>query len=395
MQNRLRIILLICLCSLLNIVNTTNADHDTYVQHVEQGFLSLFQGDNHGAIEAFELAIDIEPEHYEILHYLGMAYAKENSLNKAIETYKRALDYNPNNIEGLYSLAVGYFKLNQWESAVVPLKKVIELSYQHARGHELLGKVYIKLRMNHEAVPVLTQAIELKPKSPENYNNLGTAYLNLEKYQNAIVNYTKAIEYGPANYALPHHGLGTTYLRLGDRDKSRRELQIYQRLQKQFAEYERLTRLTRNEPDNLVGWSGLAKLLMYEKKYNEVIPVLQRCIEIATKQNVSSEVLAGYNHGISQVFIQLNYPKPAHQFVSKAIQLQPNIPVYHNTLGSVYAMQGNVQNAIGAFRRAIELDSEQPLFHLNISKLYKSLGNHKLAQEHHKAYEYFLSKKNK
>lgn len=395
MWHRLIIILIFCFCTQNSICLAENNEHNRYVQHVEQAFQMLFQGNNKGAITEFENALNIEPEHFEILHYLGMAYANQESLNKAIDAYQRSLTLNPENIEALYSLGVVYFKLNQWDNCTEPLQKVITLDPVHGRGFELLGKVFVKLRKYKEAVPTLTQAIKLKPFSAGIYNELGTAYLNLKEYQKAIENFNNAIQYGPPNYADPHHGLGTAYLRLGDREKSRKEMQIFQQMQKQYAEYERYTRLTRNEPENLDGWTGLAQVLMSQRQYNEVIPVLQKCIQLATQQQKPAEAVSGYHHGISQAFIQLNYPRPAQEYVQKAIKLQPNIPVYYNTLGSTFAMQGNVPNAIGAFRKAIELDSEQPLFHLNISKLYQSIGQQKLAQEHYKTYEYHLEKQKK
>ena len=81
-----------------------------YVQHVEQGYAAIFQGDNQTAISEFETALAIEPDHYEILHYLGMAYAQEQFWNKAAESYQRSLVLMPDNIEVLYSLGVVYFK---------------------------------------------------------------------------------------------------------------------------------------------------------------------------------------------------------------------------------------------------------------------------------------------
>ncbi len=142
--------------------------------------------------------------------------------------------------------------MNQWDNSTEPLQKVINLDPEHGRGFELLGKVFVKLRKYKEAVPTLTQAIKLKPFSAGIYNELGTAFLNQKEYQKAIDNFNNAIQYGPPNYADPHHGLGTTYLRLGDREKSRKEMQIFQQMQKQYAEYERYTRLTRNEPETLM-----------------------------------------------------------------------------------------------------------------------------------------------
>ena len=47
-----------------------NARHLEYVTHLERGFILLFHGDNPDAIAAFEKALAIEPEHYEIYRAL-------------------------------------------------------------------------------------------------------------------------------------------------------------------------------------------------------------------------------------------------------------------------------------------------------------------------------------
>ena len=212
----------------------------------------------------------------------------------------------------------------------------------------------------------------LKPEAAGTYSELGTAHLNLKEYPEAIENFKQAVAFGPARYAEPHHGLGTAYLRLGDREKSRAEMQIFQQYQKEFAEYERLTRLTRGEPNNLEAWAGLATLLMNQKNYPQAVQVFQKCIELAPNN-------ANFYHGLSRAFMNLNYPKPAAETVSKAIRLMPNEAILYNTLGSAYAMQGDNRNAIAAFQKAVALDSEQPLYHLSLSRLYQGIGNQRLA----------------
>ena len=390
---RIQSIVLVCLC--LCILNTklpaeTNM-HAEYVEFVEKGFRALFQGDNRATIDAFNAALAIEPNHYEILHYLGMIYAEDSSWNKAVEVYNRSLEFKPDNIEVLYSLGVVYFKLNQWEDALTPLQKVVSFSPQHARGYEVLGKVYVKLRQYTKAVEVLNRAIALKPNAAGNYNELGNAHLNLKAYDDAIKSFKKAIEIGPPDFAEPHFGLGTAYLRTGNQRKSREEMQIYQTLQKVAADHERYTRLTRVDPNNLEGWVGLAKILMQQRKYKRVIPVFQKCIELAKAQNASAATIAGFHHGLSQTFINLKYPKLAVDSAKAAIQLMPKQDLFYNTLGSAYAMLGDVQNAIAVFQKAVSLNEEQPYYHLNLSKLYGSVGQQKLAKQHYEAYQHFLS----
>ncbi|MXV85283.1 tetratricopeptide repeat protein [Candidatus Poribacteria bacterium] len=383
---KLMILILLWFCSPLSGIADENlSDHSRYVQHVEQAFLLMFQGDNLRAISEFEAALVIEPDHYEILHYLGMAHAQEEFWNKATESYQRSLALMPDNIEALYSLGVAYFRLDRWADAVLPLQRVIELSPQHARGHEMLGKSLVKRRQYAEAVPILTKALSLTSHAANLYYELGIAHLNLKAYPEAIKNFKLAIAHGPTGYAEPHHGLGTAYFRSGDREKSRVEMQIYQRLQKEFAEYERLTRLTRAEPNNLEAWTELATLLMNQKNFAKAVSVFQKCIELAPNN-------AHFYHGLSRAFMSLNYPKHAAEAARKAVQLMPNQAILYNTLGSTYAMQGESQKALRAFRKAVELDSDEPYYHLNLSRLYEGMGNQKLAQEHHRIYEYLLSK---
>ena len=392
MRLLLKVLVFISLFMPIAVIQAEEDKHDKYVAYVEAGFRALFRGDNPATIEAFNSALAIEPNHYEILHYLGMIYAEDSSWNKAVEVYQRSLELQPDNIEVLYSLGVVYFKLNQWQEALTPLLKVVTLSQQHARGYEVLGKVYIKLRQYDEAVEVLNTAITLKPMAAGNYNELGNAYLNLKSYDDAIKNFQKAIELGPPDFAEPHFGLGTAYQRSGNRQKSREEMQIYQRIQKVAADHERFTRLTRLDPDNLEGWVGLAKVLMQQRKYKQVIPVFQKCIELAESQNVSTASIASFHHGLSQTFINLKYPKLAINSAQKAVDLVPKQDLYYNTLGSAYAMMGDVQNAIAVFQKAVSLNAEQPYYHLNLSKLYDSIGQQRAAKQHFQVYQHLLSK---
>ena len=91
--------------------------------------------------------------------------------------------------------------------------------------------------------------------------------------------------------------------------------------------------------------------------------MLQKCIELAPNE-------ANFYHGLSQAFVNLNYPKPAAEAAQKAIQLlkpvsessRARLAVLYNTLGSAYAMQGDAQNAVGAYRKAIETQRRAALF---------------------------------
>ena len=94
MQKTIRLAYIVGLCLMvLGIPNIGQTDvdprHLEYVTHLEQGFMRVFHGDSQDAIAEFEKALAIEPEHYEIYHYLGLAYADGDFWNKAAEAYRR------------------------------------------------------------------------------------------------------------------------------------------------------------------------------------------------------------------------------------------------------------------------------------------------------------------
>ena len=85
--------------------------------------------------------------------------------------------------------------------------------------------------------------------------------------------------------------------------------------------------------------------------------------------------------------MELGLLVPARESLFKAIEIQPDEPILYNTLGSTYAMQGQIQQAIVAFQRAVDLNPSEPYYHLNLGKLHQQMGDQKTAEYHFSAYK--------
>jgi tetratricopeptide (TPR) repeat protein len=90
------------------------------------GRQSLLDGDNFGAVQAFDKALRLAPRTPAILRGLGQAWARTGNRVSAAEHYRRTLDADPSDLESL--LMLGRFALEDrdWERAIVHLDAALE-----------------------------------------------------------------------------------------------------------------------------------------------------------------------------------------------------------------------------------------------------------------------------
>ena len=364
-----------------------DANDTAGIAHLDRGVMLMFQGETEAAISQLEKAAELGPNRHETQYYLAMGYAETKLWNSTIDATTKSLSIATDDIESFYLQAKAYFNLGEWVMAESKLKRVIQQDPFHARALKIRGQTQLKQRQFARATQSLLKASELNPFSTVIQYYLGMSYLNRKMYQQAVTQFEESIQLAPG-YAQPYHGLGTAFLRLGEREKGQSAMAEFQRLQKSSAEYERLSRLTQVDPDNVEAWTDLAHVSMESFNYQLAIKIFRRCLQYEP-QNVAHHL------GLSRAFISLDQPVPARQALFRAIEISPNEPILYNTLGSTYAMQGEVAKAIGSFQRAAELDPAQPYYHLNLARLYQQIGEQSLMQQHYLTYEKLLAEQTK
>jgi len=77
---------------------------------------------------------------------------------------------------------------------------------------------------------------------------------------------------------------------------------------------------------------------------------------------------------------------------NKAIELDPNNPVYHNNKGIVLEQMARLEEAVEEFGKAIELDPNNPVYHMNKGNTLSDLRRYQEAiEEYNKAIELYRS----
>ena len=130
-------------------------------------------GEYKKAIPFFKKALEKEPNNYEILFYLGVAYGKLGLDGDAIEAFKQAIQIKPDYEEAHLNLGIAYHKLRLYRDAIGAFKRAIRIDPDDAKAHYNLGSAYHMLRLYRDAIEAFKQAIRIKPDDAKAHYILG------------------------------------------------------------------------------------------------------------------------------------------------------------------------------------------------------------------------------
>ena len=152
----------------------------------------------------------------------------------AVEVLRIAQRYEGSSSRLLHRLALSCLNLDPQSAAPLQLlERVVEMEPGRGESHHLLGRTYLGQRKPALAISALRTAVELPPGNSASHADFGRALVAAE-------------EVGEENTA---------------------------EAEKAFA------RAVEIDPDNVIARYGLAKLLMGQGRYADVIPLLAEAVE--------------------------------------------------------------------------------------------------------------------
>jgi tetratricopeptide (TPR) repeat protein/peroxiredoxin len=151
---------------------------------------------------------------------LGLLAAREGDTKLAIEDFQRALRIDPDHSIALLNLGNAYRQSKDWSSAKQVLKRAVELAPDDTEANYSLGMVFAQENDIEHAYQYLQKALELRPDDPEALNNLGILYLRTGRAAEAIRSFQESIRVAP-KYDQSYLNLARVYAIQGDREKAR------------------------------------------------------------------------------------------------------------------------------------------------------------------------------
>jgi tetratricopeptide (TPR) repeat protein len=147
----------------------------------------------------------------------------EGKLPEAIDAYKIAIRLDPKYAPAYGGLGDAYFNTGKWEEGLAAYKEQVRLEPNSAQAQYDLGYAYNTMGRHGEAFAPLVRATTLDPSYAEAYYGIGYAYLRGTDLEKSLSYFKSAIRLR-ADYADAYYGLGQAYARLGQADAANEQL---------------------------------------------------------------------------------------------------------------------------------------------------------------------------
>jgi pentatricopeptide repeat protein len=176
--------------------------------------------EHYAAIELLLESLQHSDDQLEIWCLLGMEYMVLEDYSNAQEYFKLALEEDPEDYQVLYNLLYCFEFQRSYEEAITVLNAVLEKNpYNEIAWHEI-GKQYLNLDRNEEALSAFDFAIISEDQFTGAYIEKGKVLEKMGRYNEAIENFQIAIQIDdPSSYAYLriakcHQALGNDTLAL-------------------------------------------------------------------------------------------------------------------------------------------------------------------------------------
>lgn len=185
----------------------------------EKGVIALRYGLTDEAIRYGQLAVSLDPNHFNGWNLLGSAYFNKGEFARSAEAYEKAVAAKPDAADALRGLGMAYLELKETDKAEAALKK----AYEANGGFEIayqLGKLYYNARRYEEALDYALKSIQKSGTNAAAYNLKGVILNQLSRYPEAAGSFQAGLVLAPGDINLQIN-LGIALLNSGEAAKAR------------------------------------------------------------------------------------------------------------------------------------------------------------------------------
>jgi tetratricopeptide (TPR) repeat protein len=176
---------------------------DAVMDMIMQGRLEMEQGEWEGAIRAFSLAIESDPEDGEIYQCRSLAYLELGRSDDALADAEAAVRLDPENSENYLARGMALLQARHFARAITDLTRYVKEEDVRAcdgrrpsKGYYFRGLAYAGKGEMRRAIGDYTTAIHRWPNWPEPFLARAAAYEHLGDSRRAGADRAKAAEKG-------------------------------------------------------------------------------------------------------------------------------------------------------------------------------------------------------
>ena len=165
------------------------------------------------ALEDYRSVQEREPRNVDALRRIAGVYDKLHMPARAIEAYQKAIELDPDYYGGYHGLGVLYYYHGNYPEAARQFQKSIERAPGLFDEYTNLGAALDELGRDTEAEKALLTSLKLR-ETPEALNNMGAIRAYQKKDVEAIAYYKRAVALDPSSY-ISVENLADSNRRLG------------------------------------------------------------------------------------------------------------------------------------------------------------------------------------
>jgi tetratricopeptide (TPR) repeat protein len=173
-------------------------------------------GNNEDAIADYNQALRINPNYTDAYTNRGTIRSLLGDNQGAIADYNQALRINPNDAQAYNNRGVDRSKSEDHEGALADFNEVLRINPNDAQAYNNRGNARGYLGDNESAIADYNEALRINPNNSEVYSNRGNARFDLGDKKGAIVDFNQAVRINP-NLAEAYYNRGNARSDLGEK----------------------------------------------------------------------------------------------------------------------------------------------------------------------------------
>ncbi|RKU19300.1 hypothetical protein C6500_11410 [Candidatus Poribacteria bacterium] len=331
------------------------------------------------AAECYRNAVEIAPNDFHWLYYLGLTTYKVNP-QAAAQTLAEAIKLDPRYAPAHIYRAAALRSLGHFAQAKVHLETANELDPQNPYASLWLGELALATQQFETARSHLQRALKLNPEQSE-------AHAAMAQVARILGETDAATQHAQASrkqtkYTQMHDPLWWNVLKLGvtaQRYAERGNRYLQQGDFKRAVSELEVAISGLNKDAHL--WLNYGIALLLNKQYSEAVAVLENTLTVIRDTGITPrnpteiadlKVQSHYNLGLA--YYQGGKIEKAIAAYQTAIQLEPNFADAYGGLGVIYRRTGDLDAAIRHCQKAIKIAPENIEFHQNLTQIYWQKG---------------------
>lgn len=161
--------------------------------HNKRGEALVEQGKSNLALGEFEIAVEMNPEHWKARQNRGVSYAEQGKIKDAVADFSRVIQLNPGYANAWFNRGELYFQQGDVAAAVRDYSEAIRRLNTDPVYYQVRGNAYHQMRRFDEALADFNRAIELDGNSAATRVYRGDTHTVLGNYEQAAEDYRQAI----------------------------------------------------------------------------------------------------------------------------------------------------------------------------------------------------------